>query len=1133
MTDSRLDEEAIFGVARKIDGDAERAEYLRQTCGDDQVLFDRVATLLRMHTEESGFLESPVVSLGPAPDMAAVSERPGAVIGPYKLLEQIGSGGMGLVFMAEQQQPMRRLVALKIIKPGMDTRQVIGRFEAERQALALMDHPNIAKVLDAGATNSGRPYFVMELVRGIPVTDYCDQARLPARERLQLFITVCEAVQHAHQKGIIHRDIKPSNILVTMHDDKAVPKVIDFGVAKATNQRLVEQTLFTNFAQMIGTPTYMSPEQAQMSGLDVDTRSDIYSLGVLLYELLTGSTPFDKNRLHEAGYDELRRIIRDEEPPRPSARVTSFDAASQSTIAGNRTIDRRKFSQALRGDLDWIVMKALEKDRTRRYESVSGLIADVRRYLADEPVEACPPSAGYRLRKFARRRKRLFAFLSLFAGFLVISVVGLATGYVLISHERTEVLRQRNIAQVNERKVVEREGTIRRYLYAADVQLAWSAYAMGDGKQAREKLLSHRPASHGADNRGFEWYHLWNLCVDEPRVYRGHSRDVFGLAFSSNGNRLVSTSADRTVVVWNVTDGTHTTLRDFTDDVNGAIFSADGNLLATSEESKMVRVWEPQTGREIARLVGFEQPAARVFFTADQRSLIATEVNWETHQAKISLWDLATQKRQKLINGYCALAVDAGAKLLAAGSAEGELSLWTLPELELRFSWQGHHDQVLCAAFAAGGESLATASRGGDIGLWRLTDYSGRKFAADRPLPIRHLAFLRDDRLLVSVGDDAAALIWDTRSGTIQKVLEGTHGRSWSVDASPDGAYFAIGCADGTIEMRDVSEMTTSPQRIHESPQSFRGAALDAAGARLAVIDADDRFVSILDLKTGDLLKRLAEPDGEKILAIAFAADDRWLWTGNIRGTIQQLDSATGESRQHIALHTDGIEAIYVSPAGRYLATNATWSDRTGKVWDTEAARTILTLTDSGDARLPRLNFVRGFLSESIVFISRDRTMTLWDLETDRELPPTFPRVDWLTGLAASPDGTTLATGSVDFAVHLWDLVSGRETLTMRGHRTRFTVPAFSPDGRTLATASDTGELKLWHLPTAQFLYDLHGHTGGIRFLAFSRDGTRLISAGNMIPGDSRAGGSEVLVWDGFAVKANDRRAAGVGNAPK
>jgi tetratricopeptide (TPR) repeat protein/serine/threonine protein kinase len=366
-----------------------------------------------------------------------IREGPGTVIGPYKLLEQIGEGGFGVVFMAEQTQPIRRKVALKVLKPGMDTRQVVARFEAERQALALMDHPNIAHVFDGGATATGRPYFVMELVKGVPITEFCDQNRLGVRERLELFVGVCEAVQHAHQKGVIHRDIKPSNVLVTRHDDKAVPKVIDFGIAKATGQQLTDKTLFTNFAQMIGTPLYMSPEQAQLSGLDVDTRSDVYSLGVLLYELLTGTTPFNRERFKAAGYDEMRRIIREEEPPRPSTRLSTAGRAA-TTASANRGSDPRRLSRLFRGELDWIVMKALEKDRNRRYESANGFAADVRRYLADEPVEACPPSVGYRLRKFGRRNRAALATSSVVAAALLTTVVVLVISNISIRQQEKE-----------------------------------------------------------------------------------------------------------------------------------------------------------------------------------------------------------------------------------------------------------------------------------------------------------------------------------------------------------------------------------------------------------------------------------------------------------------------------------------------------------------------------------------------------------------------------------------------------------------------------------------------------------------------------------------------------------------------
>jgi serine/threonine protein kinase/tetratricopeptide (TPR) repeat protein len=399
-----MNAEEILQAAVEKNTPGERAAYLDSACGADAALRALVEGLLQAHDDAGSFLEQPLFEPGLTVDEPRRPEKPGTVIGPYKLLEQIGEGGFGVVFMAEQEQPIRRKVALKVLKPGMDTHQVIARFEAERQALALMDHPNIARVLDAGATASGRPYFVMELVKGMPITAFCDESHFRPAQRLELFADVCQAVQHAHQKGVIHRDIKPSNVLVTLHDGVPVVKVIDFGIAKALAQRLTDKTLFTGFAQMIGTPLYMSPEQAALSGLDVDTRSDIYSLGVLLYELLTGTTPFDEKRLRAVGYDEWRRIIREEEPPKPSTRISTLGQAA-TTMSTQRQSDPRRLSKLFRGELDWIVMKALDKDRNRRYETASALAADVERYLHDEPVQACPPSVGYRLKKLVRRHK--------------------------------------------------------------------------------------------------------------------------------------------------------------------------------------------------------------------------------------------------------------------------------------------------------------------------------------------------------------------------------------------------------------------------------------------------------------------------------------------------------------------------------------------------------------------------------------------------------------------------------------------------------------------------------------------------------------------------------------------------------
>ncbi|HEY1599159.1 MAG TPA: protein kinase [Pirellulales bacterium] len=415
-----MNEREIFIQALQIDEPLLRSSRVRELCAGNESLRARVESLLEAHGNAVGFLESP--ACGVATIERQIFEQPGTQIGPYKLLEQIGEGGMGAVYMADQQTPVRRRVALKIIKPGMDTRQVIARFEAERQALALMDHPNIAHVLDAGATDTGRPYFVMELVRGVPITEYCDEVNLSVAERLEMFVQVCQAVQHAHQKGIIHRDIKPSNVLVTLLDGRAVPKVIDFGVAKAVNQQLTEKTLFTSFSQLIGTPLYMSPEQAEMPGLDVDTRSDIYSLGVLLFELLTGATPFDKTRVREATYDELRRIIREEEPRRPSAFVETL-GHTRTIAASRRRVHPERLAQVLCGDLDWIVMKALEKNRRRRYATASGLARDIERYLRDEPIEARPPSAIYRFQKFARRNRAAITTVALVCAALICGTI--------------------------------------------------------------------------------------------------------------------------------------------------------------------------------------------------------------------------------------------------------------------------------------------------------------------------------------------------------------------------------------------------------------------------------------------------------------------------------------------------------------------------------------------------------------------------------------------------------------------------------------------------------------------------------------------------------------------------------------
>ena len=449
MSIEHMNEKEIFETAVKLTAPSQRSAYLDRVCANDPAQKARIVALLQAHETANGVLDPLIDDSGIFPE-SSLSEGPGTIIGRYKLLEKIGEGGMAVVYMAEQQEPIRRKVALKIIKMGMDTRQVIARFEAERQALALMDHPSIAKVLDAGATETGRPYFVMELVTGVSITEYCDKNSLSTKDRLALFLQVCHAVQHAHQKGIIHRDLKPSNVMVTHQDGKPVPKVIDFGIAKATNQKLTEKTLFTRYAHIIGTPAYMSPEQAELSDLDIDTRSDIYSLGVLLYELLTGTTPFSEEELRKAGYVEMQRVIREQEPMRPSTRLSTL-GDTLTDIARRHSCTPDLLRKAIRGDLDWIVMKSLEKDRSRRYESASTLLGDLQRHLDCEPVSARPPSRWYRGKKLLQRHGKLAALLTTVALTLVIATVVSTSLYVRMRRALHTVSTLENQADVDRR----------------------------------------------------------------------------------------------------------------------------------------------------------------------------------------------------------------------------------------------------------------------------------------------------------------------------------------------------------------------------------------------------------------------------------------------------------------------------------------------------------------------------------------------------------------------------------------------------------------------------------------------------------------------------------------------------------
>jgi serine/threonine protein kinase/WD40 repeat protein len=613
MDDVRPNVKSLFFEAIDQRSPEDLRGFLDRACANDTGLRANLEQLLCAHRDAGNFLGG---SSPGAIDQSRL-ERRGAQIGPYKLLEQIGEGGMGVVFMAEQTRPVQRRVALKIIKAGMDTRQVVARFEAERQALAMMDHPNIARVFDAGTTDTGRPYFVMELVRGVPITEFCNQGSLSIRDRLELFVTVCQAVQHAHQKGIIHRDIKPTNVLVTLHDGRPIIKVIDFGVAKATGQKLTDKTLFTGFMQMIGTPLYMSPEQAEMSGLDVDTRSDIYSLGVLLYELLTGTTPFTSGRFKTAPYDEIRRIIREEEPPKPSTRMSTLDLAL-TTVSEKRQNDPRTLSSLFRGELDWIVMKALEKDRTRRYETASSLARDIQRYLSDEPVLACPPSATYRLRKFARRNKAALSMAGLISAALIVGTVA-SCYFALKANTRAHEADDASIRATAAEKVAREDEQEARHaerlarLREADALVGQghgTRYSRRPGQRFEALIALGKAARIGRElSQPPEWFdRLRNEAIAALALPDIHITQEFGTF--RPGTVAVELNDDFTLYVCTTENGS-CTIRRVADDKEicrlpefgeppGASFGS-GGLLAVGSRSGRFQLWDVSGSQPVQR----------------------------------------------------------------------------------------------------------------------------------------------------------------------------------------------------------------------------------------------------------------------------------------------------------------------------------------------------------------------------------------------------------------------------------------------------------------------------------------------------------------------------------------------------
>jgi WD40 repeat protein/serine/threonine protein kinase/tetratricopeptide (TPR) repeat protein len=1142
---------AIFLAAAEKTNSSEQEAFLHDACGADEELRRQVEALLRQHEQASDFLESPPPGLGQTADSdecdaavagsqpTAPTEEVGTRIGPYKLLQNLGEGGMGAVWVAEQQEPVKRRVAIKVIKPGMDSRQVIRRFEAERQALALMDHTNIAKVLDAGTTPEGRPYFVMELIKGVPITKYCDELHLPLGERLELFMAACHAIQHAHQKGIIHRDIKPSNVLVAVQDGKPVPKVIDFGVAKALHQPLTDQSVYTEIGQVVGTLEYMSPEQAELSALDIDTRADIYALGVLLYELLTGTTPLDRKRLKTAAYAEMLRIIKEEEPPRPSTRL-SQSQATLSSVAAQRRSEPAKLTKEVRGDLDWIVMKCLEKDRTRRYETASSLARDIERHLHDEPVEASPPAAGYRLRKLLRRNKRpvLAAALVLLA--LVGGIIGTSWQAIRATLAEQQAKTNEQAARTQETLARNQEGLATENAARAELQrqqavanlygsLVGEARALRlarvNGYRAkawqklREAMKLETPSRDLEQVRQEAVACMGDFTGLEPTTFSGFKAQVSAIAPHPQGTASAIGLSDGTVLIKVLPAGADLArLGEHRAPVTALAFGRDGNKLVSADTGGTVKVWELDLagGWVCARTIAAGSRVNSVALSHDGAQLVVCCPGTAT----IGLWSLVDGAR---IAGFDAgegdlvgnMALSADGSFLAASyykkNAPSELVgrgllVWDVAarQLKVRREW-GHRlarlGPVHCMAFSVDSKLLACGCAG--IILLDTADYHDRMVV--HLDSVWGISFGPDNRTLALASQSNVVRLWDVAVNREVAVLDHP---AVGVALNANGHVLLTSSAD---LVKIWSPAATAEKRaLLGHGGQVTGVAFSPNGKLLASSGGQDSTVVLWDTSTGRRIRSF--PSAVYYTqSVAFSPDSRILATaerGVRSGELEFWDVASGEKL--LALHhVLGGETVAFSPNGGYVAA---CGRRGVTLWrvkrnlapaagpkppgrtDLNPSYQPLELTEVYQAGLAGGDGQAVYFSPDSKLLAcalGDGTMHVCDVESRRPdlLPPARLQGGLLNG-GFLPDGKHLIVAAA--TPEVWDVATGEKVASFGPGQFVPPQTALSRDGRRLAVRRRHWALDVWDVATRNLLVSLPEERIHIWSHALSPDGELL-----------------------------------------
>ncbi len=1122
MSESSKREKEIFLAALDVASPVERAKFVASACGLDDTLRQRIEAMLQAYATPDSFLEKPAVALGRTVDLPAAAARkdsplegPGTRVGLYKLLEQIGEGGMGVVFMAEQQEPVRRTVALKIIKPGMDSGQVLARFEAERQALALMDHPNIARVLDASATADGRPYFVMELVKGTPITAFCDANKLSPRQRLELFVPVCQAIQHAHQKGVIHRDIKPSNVLIALYDDRPVAKVIDFGIAKAAGNPLTERTLHTAFGAIVGTPEYMSPEQATFNQLDIDTRSDVYSLGVLLYELLTGCTPVDKAQFKEAAILEVLRVVREEEPPRPSVKLST--AQARASIAATRGGEPNKLAQMLRGELDCIVMKSLEKDRNRRYETAAGLARDVDRYLRNELVEARPPGTGYRLRKLVNRNRGPALATSLVLLAVLAGIVGTAWALVQARrqreaaiHEREAAEFQRNRAKDSEGKAVEAQGvaqaserhanaqtlgasTARHALLMEQAMSAWENQDAGEATRFLDKVAPEFQQT-------WETRYLRDLCRRKFRPFPMPADETLTwLMPSSDGRWLVKNTFDhdsQRCTLHVVDSHTGKTRFKFVVPADSWSFSHDGKWLVVAGN---IKAKDLQLGQ--IKIISLESGDERPAFADIPGGVFEVDVSADDTRiafacrGKVLICDAATGKVQQTLDNAGEInrvLFSPNGKRLAAWYAESpskwrHVKVWDLETSKEKFS---RKSGAMSVALSADGKHVAISTQTevelwdaetGDM-RWSTDKITAQSIGIDFSPDSKHIACTGEDKSSGRSPSPPKIFVLDSATGKIQRsfTANGPHGFGTGnpifaagLAYLPDGEHVVAGngvwnlnhigsekfvCKDGSPDYAEINENGVMTMATFSSD----GKRILACAGTLSQKFGQVEELLSWNAETGRQTPTIARvKGGYQVDSRAFSGNGERIIFARHDGILPVCDSVTGKELVSITV-SKAFHFVAISPDGTWVASSdgkriIIWDVASGAKKRTceEPSRGIGSIAISPDGK--RIAAVANPFSEN-PFTTRDRPVLIWDVETGRQ-----------TLECHVPRGNELSMA-----------VSG-------------TPLTFSPDSQRLAAGNDeVGTLTMWDAQTGEVLHTMKGHTTTVVSAAFSPDGKRL-----------------------------------------